>query len=478
MKSNFAASLLLLTCLSAFTVVGDASAQTIRQWAYPPGSCPLNQSTRDADDPALIPEGHYFPALSASDGRPAVGYALSLKRRPCGFNLGTSELRLRLSAAPGVVDWRPRLTVIQDGVEHGCTGVNWPAGTSLGYPGECAGASGLQVIPPAQVGNCSPFAVNCVNTDAEALNRMTRLGGTRTVTLSINTLQTSFDPDRAFTLRLRGNWPAGAPDAVYEIPALGTPGNMARIPEAANGMWWNPDESGSALIIDRNERGATFAAWLTYDDNGQSIWFFMSNGTPGDPGEVSGTAFAPRGEPFSAPGSNVAFAAEAVGRFTLKFSNASSVEFRWSINGRSGIQNLQRFEIRSPRFGFVCSGDRRLQQVRGLLGWGAFVEGSADAYSGCQGHATLLTYDDAGRAMWVYGGLANLVPRPGQGFSISPVYGNLFRPTGTPYAAPHDPQRFHAGSPIGVWDVTPSGVQISLGSVSRTPLLERFIFEY
>lgn len=475
--------------ISGFLATGFAEptqAQSIREWNYPAGSCPPNQSIADSDNPAEIPEGHYFPALPAAGERPALNYALTVSRRPCGFNLGTSELRLRFFFLPGLDDWRPRLTVVQDGIVHGCTGVNWPQVGFTGYPGECEGANGLFVIAP-QVGNCPLFAINCVNTDAEALRQMTRFGslstttpGTITRTLSIRALQTSFDPDRAFTLRLRGNWPAGAPDVVYEVPANGAPGNRARIPQSANGMWWSPAESGTALVVDRNERGATFAAWLTYDDNGQSTWFFMSNGTSdaaSEVGEVTGTAFAGRGEPFSAPGSNMAFAAEAVGRFSLKFLDHSNLEFRWAIHGRSGVQHFQRFEMLSPRFGTLCSrgtNSGRIQQVRELPGWAAFIEGSANVGNGCKAHATLLTYDDHGRAMWVYGGMDSNVLRPGPGFSISPFYGALFRPSGTPYGLQHDPNRFSPGSAVGVWD----GNQIRLGATTRLLGIERFFFEY
>lgn len=487
MRSILATSLLFLTSLSALTFADASLAQVARQWGYPPGSCPPNQSTADTEYPASTPEAHYFPSRPAADGRPAIHYSLTLTRRPCAASLGTSELRLRFGLPAGASDWRPRLTVIQDGIEHGCTGVNWSDTTTLIYPGECTGANGL-FRPAPRYGLCFMDAF-CARSEEEYFTWMTKLtssaaaspysSGTplsfatriSTVTLSIQSLQTSFDPDRAFTLRLRGNWPFGAPDALYEIPALGTPGNVARIPERVSGMWWNPAEPGTALIIDRNERGAVFAAWLTYGDQGESTWYFMSNGTPGEPGEVSGVAYASRGEPFSMPGTNLAFAAEVAGRFSLRFADASHVEFRWALNGRSGVQHLQRFEVRVRDF--TCQGDRHVLQVPGLPGWGAYLEGNTS--DPCSQHATLLTYDDQGRAMWVFGGLAGVRRAPG---AAARSYGELFRPTGTPYAMPYDPRRFNTGAALGTWEATPNGAQIRLGSKTRTLMLERFYFEY
>lgn len=487
MKSILATSVLCLASLSALGFAEASLAQTVREWSYPPGSCPPNQSTADTEDPAKAPDAYYFPSRPAADGRPAIHYSLTLTRRPCAESVGTSELRLRFRMPEGVSDWRPRLTVIQDGIEHGCTGVNWSDTTTLIYPGECTGANGL-FRPAPRYGLCVMDAF-CARSEEEYFTWMTRLtsgaatspfgSGTSlsfatrvsTVTLSIQSLQTSFDPDRAFTLKLRGNWPFGTPDAVYEIPALGTPGNVARIPELASGMWWNPAEPGTALIIDRNERGAVFAAWLTYGDNGESTWYFMSNGTPGEAGQVSGPAFASRGEPFSTPGSNLAFGAEVAGRFSLKFADASNVEFGWTLNGRSGVQHLQRFEVRLKDF--TCRSDRHVLQVSGLPGWGAYLEGNtADQ---CSQHATLLTYDDQGRAMWVFGGLAGVRPAPG---AAPRPYGLLYRPTGTPYSMPFDPRRFNTGPALGTWEGTANGTQIRLGSATRTLSLERFYFEY
>lgn len=469
----FITAALLLTAWAA----QPSDAQTLRQWSYPPGTCPPAATLGDSDIPEQIPEAYHFPARPAGDGQPAVDYMLTVSRRPCGFNLGTSELRVRLSAPEGSVTWRPKLVVLQDGIEHGCTGVNWPDGEINFYPGDCSGARGMKITPPWQVGNCSFLSTNCARSDEEALAWMTRRWSSP-FTLGIDALTTTFDPDRAFTIRLRGNWPAGTPDAVYEIPARDVPGNVARIPQDIAGLWWNPAEPGTAVILDRNERGAMFAVWLTYDEAGKSTWFVMTNGTAEDVGEVSGVAYQPRGEPFSQPGSNSAFAAEAVGRFNVSFLDASRAEFRWTVNGRSGMQPLRRFVVQNPRGAQCRSQSNHVQSVRGLIGWGAQVTGQASSVNLCTAHATLLTYDDAGRAMWMFGTLNPNVLRPGVPFSVSPAYATLFRPSGTPYGQPFDAQRFSPGAPAGGWDQTTAGLQITVGDTSRLLTLERFRFEY
>jgi len=404
----------------------------------------------------LVTPAYFFPTLPATSERPEFPVALTVWRVPCPLD-GTAVLWVRmtpdLSSGRPIV--RPRVTVVQDGVEKGSFGTQYlPSG---GY-----------------------------NTTGEGFRwfwhqfDMDILRGALTASVFA---YVPFDPDRAFTLKLRFTsprgdygWTANTPDLVYEIPARGAPGNLATVPDRLAGLWWNPAEPGTALILDRNQRGATYAAWLTYDDNGDSTWFVMTNSRPSADGGVEGAAYTLRGQPFSQPQLDTAFGAEVVGRFHLKFTDASNGEFNYQVNGRSGRMPIQRFEVRKAD-GTVCNWSRNVQQVDDLIGWGASLEGSPYE-AGCALHASFLTYDDAGKPMMVFGGLARIVHGP---YDHS-VQGALYRPRGTPYGLPYGPSRFVLGQPVGQASspigTFPQQVRVDINGVSRTLALSRFYFEY
>jgi len=424
-------------------MAATATAQTY-------GACePARNTFYSALPDKLVTPAYYFPSLKATGERPAMPVAMTVWREPCAID-GSAVLWMRLTAdfnVGGSVPI-PKVTVIQDGIEKG-----WFGGVNGGY-----GSVGFRWH-----------------------ESFSNPGGLGSLTASLYTT-VPFHPDRAFTLKMRISnlrqpfgWNDGTPDVVYEIPARGTPGNVADIPDDMAGLWWNPAEPGTALILDRNQRGATYAAWATYDDNGDSTWFVMTNSRPSADGGVEGAAYTLRGQPFTQPQLDTAFGAEVVGRFHLKFTNASNGEFNYQVNGRSGRMPIQRFEVRKPN-GTVCRQIRNIQQIDGLIGWGINLEGDS-FQTGCAVHATLLTYDNEGKPMMVFGGL-------GLDDSGSKLSGTVYRPRGTPYGLPHDPSRFVLGLPVGSWEhgrnAYPQTMRIAveINGVSRTLDLSRFYFEY
>ena len=282
----------------------------------------------------VVTPAYYFPALPANAERPAFPVALSVWRTPCALD-GSALLWVRMIPDPNSSGRkvRPLVTVVQDGVEKGWFGVKYGSLTPDSH----------NTIGQGFVWHWNPF-------DFDQLN------GPLTANLFA---LVPFDRDRAFTLKLRFSspredhgWTTSTPDLIYEIPARGTAGNVAPIPDKMAGLWWNPAEPGTGLILDRNERGATYAAWLTYDDNGDSTWFVMTNSRPSADGGVEGAAYTLRGQPFTQPQLDTAFGAEVVGRFHLKFTGASNGEFNFQVNGRSGRMPIQRWKFakRTARF--------------------------------------------------------------------------------------------------------------------------------
>lgn len=423
-----------------------------------PGKCPAG-SVPNGHVPLPSTPAYYFPALPASESRPALPYAITVWRARCGTT-DDYALWLRMTRPdslgafadfPGEVRNRdlPGVTVVQNGMVLGRFG--WENGLPLVSAND----------PFYWSGTAPAFPESGTN----GIGNLYQFGG-------------SFKADQAFSLQVRHAWPASVPPLVYEIPALQAPGNVADIPTMVQGLWWSPAESGTGLILDRNERGATFAAWLTYDENGESTWFAMTNGQPANGGGVDGTAYAMRGQPFSRPDLGTAIAAEAVGRFQLRFTSDSAGEFSYQVNGRSGRMPIQRLEVKGIN-GILCYRSRRVQQVDGLSGWAASFEGDPFATS-CATHASLLTYDDSGKPMWVFGGLSQ-VAAPAQ------LRGNLYRPQGTPYGLPWDARRARLGEPVGQWVTRRPEYQgvdfrkdmtIEINGTRRVLNLSRFVFEY
>ena len=121
---------------------------------------------------------------------------------------------------------------------------------------------------------------------------------------------------------------------------------------------------------------------------------------------------------------------------------------------------------------------RNVLQVDGLMGWGVSLEGNP-YQSVCGVHATLLTYDNQGKPMMVFGGLTSY----GAGPFTATLVGWLYRPRGTPYGLPHDPSRFELGERVGIWESSSSGaflkqVRIDIYGITRRLDLSRFYFEY
>lgn len=446
------------------TLIGIASASRAQfppPSFVPPGACPPGSVSTTAKPDVSTP-AYYFPATTANETRPALPVAITVWRERCGTS-DDFALWVRMTPAnppdfisgdPNSITVRPRIVVIQNGRDQGWFG-RWG-------------------------GNTAP-------------NRRFQWGsdlfetGTLFGSRSENLIQMgeTFNPYEAFSLHVSypQTWSESVPPLVYEIPAIGKPGNVADLPAKLEGLWWNPAEPGWGLVLDRNERGTVFAAWLTYDDDGQSTWFVMTNGSSTEPRVVEGSVYATRGTPFSSPARGEASAGEKVGRFSIRFDSADSGELSYTVNGRQGRSPISRFVVRQAS-GEVCSRNRGIWEVDGLHGWAVSLEGSY--FAPCMLHATVLTYDDAGKAMWAFAGLTPFSPgRPSLSGAIPYLFGDIRRPQGTPYGLAHNPAQSSVGPVIGQWASTfeqgaNAEFRMRLGMHGRDQSfnIERFRFEY
>ncbi|MBL8518309.1 MAG: hypothetical protein JNM76_15220 [Betaproteobacteria bacterium] len=442
------------------TAIGFAHSESPLE--SPTGAC-ASADAPSAAQPDVSAPAYYFPATAAAETHPALPVAITVWRTRCGASNDTALWvrmtpdRLDLPLQDGL-RLRPRVVVVQRGVE-------------VGWFGTWFGAE----PPPSRFEGRFQWGVDVFP--------METLYGSRTAKLVH--IGEAFKPDEAFSLHVSypKTWGETLPPLVYEIPVADQPGNVADIPARLEGLWWNPAEPGWGLVLDRNERGAVFAGWLTYDDDGRSTWFAMTNGLSTEPGVVEGVVHALRGEPFGAAIRGRASAGEKVGRFTLRFDSADTAEFSYTVNGRQGRSPVRRLTIHQAN-GEVCSRNRGVWRVDGLHGWAVSLEGSY--FPGCMQHATVMTYDDAGKAIWAFAGLTPYSPgRPSLSGHHPYLDGAVYRPRGTPYGVTYNPAQFNLGLMIGRWESSfeldsnaSFNAYISMNSQTERLKIERFRFEY
>jgi len=266
----------------------------------------------------------------------------------------------------------------------------------------------------------------------------------------------SWDPSQAFTLVI-----SESPSVTVShiVPAAGVPGNYLPVPTGIAGQWWNPDDPGWGLVLDRNERGTVYAAWLTYDTNGESTWFAMTFSAPDPAGGMSGDVYRHSGPTYAAvsyqpaggfiqPYGGTHITGERVGRFRLEFTDADHGTFHAQIGTVTQRHPIQRLVVRDNK-GNRCKGTQGTWTVTPVdSGWGIGLEGNASDRH-CNLHMNFISYDHAGKPVWFFGGLKHRPVMECVGCLEDEFAGPVYRPSGRPYTAPMSDRRFDLGGPVG-----------------------------
>lgn len=427
------------------------------------------------DCPGAPHVGLAWPEISAPAHRqdidlqrtePASGLRVIAWRVPCAGSPAAHRLFLRLSTqAFGNNTVRfPRFTVVQNGVELGT--FNAPSGVSgdrrfLIHP-----------VPPAG----TPASVN-----------------TTVAPLVSNHPSIPFDVMQGVTLLIRpAGWPADRPDVRMDIPAANIPGNHGFVPARIAGQWWNPARPGWGLTLARNERETVFAAWMTYDDAGDSTWFVMPYSESTPDGTLRGAVYAPQGRPFGppedTPTDQIALRpGEPVGTFGLRFLDENTGEFTVDIQGVRRTEPIKRQRINATD-GTACTANSGAHHDPRIDGWGLGMEGAL-LDRRCVTQLTFLTYDTARKPVWYF---VPMIPT-GQlvSFSIASTFpatlqvpvveGDVFRPRGTPWRVDRMSEVM-LGQPVGRIE-TPkldngAGMRVRIGNQEAILLPQLFLFEF
>jgi len=401
-------------------------------------------STAEVELPA-----HYYSRTEhlASSGKSGQNIAITIWRSKCLDSQGKPQLWMRLSSLDGRTVTLPKFTITQSGRTIGSFGLVWTQDASCVMLGEFM-RDGLDWDHDRLAGFNVPYSRPILPTGATV----------------------PWDPSQAFNLAIE--YPVTAPSTsacqnrfvtqvvAHTIPAGNAPGNHAEIPRGIAGQWWNPADPGWGLVLDRNERGTVYAAWLTYDTNGETTWFAMTYSAADPAGGVSGDVYRHSGPAFSAPAITTTYGSglgsysvtlpagkhatgERIGRFRLEFTDEDHGVLHVQLGDVIQRHPIQRLAVLDGS-GNRCKGTRGTWLVGNAdSGWGIGLEGDA-GNPRCNLHMNFITYDAFTQPIWFFGGLSS-PGRAGEYFRLGPVY----RPTGRPYNAPTSARQFDLGNAVG-----------------------------
>jgi hypothetical protein len=155
-------------------------------------------------------------------------------------------------------------------------------------------------------------------------------------------------PQGAFSVSVAT--PSGPVDTQFTVggPAISSsyPGAVPAV--SYTDLWWNPTESGWGMSITQGPTNKLFAVWFVYGADGKPTWYTLQ---PGDWVQTnvysvySGPVYRTAGPYFGGAIDPASVSEVAVGSATLSFRDSSHGEFRYTIDGVSGVKPLERQPI-------------------------------------------------------------------------------------------------------------------------------------
>ncbi len=211
-------------------------------------------------------------------------------------------------------------------------------------------------------------------------------------------------PDAATPIRM-ADWTAGSPRSIGTAVAGGQfIGNLSDppgyLPDALTGLWWNPAQPGWGMQLAQH-RGAIFAVWFTYDEDGNPKWYAApqcdASVVPTDAPDAncSSELFEVHGPSFF-PG---AFDPRtqrtvAAGTLQLRFQDADHATYAASVNGQAVSGSIERQIFRTGPVAGTNYTDLWYNPTE--PGWGLGI-----AHEGDVMFLVWFVYDDAGDPEWL-----------------------------------------------------------------------------
>ena len=260
---------------------------------------------------------------------------------------------------------------------------------------------------------------------------------------------------------------ASVPGAIVCVPpTLGPPAN---VPSALSGLWWKSDESGWGIHFTQR-RNIVFAAWYTYNANGNPKWYVstcnMPSGSTGTNGTCNGTLFEVSGPAFFGATFNPGLVnAVNAGSLQVSFQGADTASMTYTAAGQTRTLPITRQPLATgatpPAFDYTD-----LWWNPNESGWGLAVT---------QQFGTMFlawyVYDNAGQPTW-YVATCTL--------SVNTCAGSLLRTTGPAFGPTFDATQVHsftAGTVSIVFtDANNATLSFTVNGVSASKTITRQLF--
>src|SRR5258708_134514 len=248
-------------------------------------------------------------------------------------------------------------------------------------------------------------------------------------------------------------------------------GRAAAGPAALSGLWWNAAESGWGVHF--TQRGVNlFAAWYTYDAQGNPKWYVAPNCAFSSSNAVSGNCTSPLYEVagaafFGHDFDPVLVHASQAGTLQLSFQNVNAASMTYTLGSQSRTVAIVRqiFPVAATSPPAVDFTD--LWWNKSESGWGMAV-----AHQFGNVFLAWYVYDGAGKPVWYVA--------PSCTVSGSSCSGTLYRTTRPAFGPPLDPARvqaFPVGSAlVSFIDANNAVLSYTVDGVSATKTITRQVF--
>ncbi|HZZ94913.1 MAG TPA: hypothetical protein VFE23_20295 [Usitatibacter sp.] len=222
----------------------------------------------------------------------------------------------------------------------------------------------------------------------------------------------------------------------------GTVTVTAALPGTLSGLWWNPGESGWGIDFTQR-RDIVFAAWYTYDANGNPKWYVASNCAMPSAGVTSGTCHGSLYEVNGPTFFGAAFNPAAVnvvtaGSIAVTFMDTNNASFTYTVGSQTRTVSIVRQAIAGGSIPGVDYTD--LWWNPNESGWGMAV-----AQQGSVMFLAWYVYDSSGKPVWYVASNCAV--------SSAGCSGPLYRTVGPAFGATFDSSRVQV-TPAGTVSLT------------------------
>lgn len=106
--------------------------------------------------------------------------------------------------------------------------------------------------------------------------------------------------------------------------------------------WWNAMESGWGISIHQHPSDRLFAIWFVYSQTGLPVWYTLQPGAWTSPTVYTGPVYKTTGPYFGGPFDPNQVSSSVVGSATLRFTDASTATFAYTVEGISASKPIMR----------------------------------------------------------------------------------------------------------------------------------------